>query len=525
MQNKPLSKSDVFRILKSRFEHDKITSLSKLPHPHTMPGNAKAAKRVKEALFGKEMITIVGDYDVDGVVSAAILEEFLQKNGGIVETILPCRFSDGYGLGASIVDRIKSKLVITVDNGIAALEASEVCRQRGIELIIIDHHAICDELPFASAIVHPRIEEGFAFGEICAALVVWYFMAALKLELGGNENLKEYLELVCIATIADVMPLKDINRAIVKAGIEAIKISKRPAIQAIKLRLAKDEFTSMDVAYKISPRLNSAGRLSLAKEAFAFLRAKTLNEALALFDKLNALNEERKKIELAVTKEALSMAKEEDMIIVVAKEGWHEGVVGIVASRLAHTLKKPSIVLSIDGAHAKGSARGAMDINIFELIAKNSHLLSKFGGHKMAAGVSLKSENIEAFREAINTLCKEESKSNVARAQSDSFGEIDFCEIDEELFSILDEFEPYGEANERPIFAANGKKALNIKTIGHNIGFKAIIDCGAKKLKAVCFRTSSLPIESELISFKFSIYKNDYMDGAIELLIEEIVAS
>jgi single-stranded-DNA-specific exonuclease len=524
MQNRVLTKKDVLEILEARFKDDTITSLSKLPHPHTMPNSQKAAKRIKEALLNKEKITIVGDYDVDGVTSAAILEEFLEKNGGIVETIIPCRFSDGYGLGVQILERVNSKLIITVDNGIAACDAAEVCAQRGIELIIIDHHTIGEIVPKAYAIVHPRIDEGFVFGDICAAAVVWYFMAALKLEIGSQENLKEYLDLVAIATIADVMPLRDINRAIVKAGIEVIKTSKRPAIQAIKKKLAKDDFTSTDIAYKISPRLNSAGRLVLAKEAFSFLRAKSFDEAVVLFDKLDALNEERKKIELAVTEEAMKIADKDADIIVVAKEGWHEGVVGIVASRLAQALKKPAIVFSIDNGHAKGSARSAMDINIFELILQNSQHLGNFGGHKMAAGISLPAENLEAFKRAINESYKK-SESTSTHCPKECLGEIDFCEIDEELTQILDEFEPYGEANEKPIFMGKNKKVIQMKTISQDKGFKVTVECGRKQLKAVCFRASSFPKENEHIDFRFSVYKNDYFGGSLELLIEEIVAS
>jgi len=523
-ESSPLTKKDVFEILKKRFENDRIDSLSKLPHPHTMPGNQKAAKRVKEAVIRGEPITIVGDYDVDGVVSAAILEEFLTSHGADVRTIIPCRFNDGYGLGISIVERVQTPLIITVDNGIAAVKASHICNERGIELIIIDHHTIGDELPVAHAIVHPKLNEGFAYGEICAAAVVWYFLAALKIELSSNDNLKEYLDLVSIATIADVMPLRDINRVIVKAGIECIKNSKRPAMLAIKQRLAKEEFSSTDIAYKISPRLNSAGRLVLAKEAFLFLRAPNIKDALRLFDKLNELNEERKKIETLVTGEAASMVKEDDTIIVVAKEGWHEGVVGIVASRLVQAFKKPAIVLSIDGESAKGSARSVGNINIFELINTNSHLLTNFGGHKMAAGVSLEAKNIDAFREALQGANLEKYKENEI-CQKECLGEMDFCEIDEELVEILDKFEPYGESNEKPIFFGRQKRLSSVKKIGADAGFRATVECKEKKLRAVCFRKSESAGADGFVDFRFSVYKNDYTGGQVELLIEEIIAS
>jgi single-stranded-DNA-specific exonuclease len=218
------------------------------------------------------------------------------------------------------------------------------------------------------------------------------------------------------------------------------------------------------------------------------------------------------------------MADRDAKVIVVAKEGWHEGVVGIVASRLAQALNKPAIVFSIENGHAKGSARSAMDINIFELISKNSHLLSNFGGHKMAAGVSLSVDNLDEFKRAINECCPD-SNPDKSGCPKYCLGEIDFCEIDEELVRILDEFEPYGEANERPIFMGSAKKVVQMKTIGQERGFKLTIEDGSKKLRAVCFRANSFPKEGDDINFRFSIYKNDYLGGSLELLIEEIIAS
>ncbi len=525
MQTKMLNKEELIELLQARFENDRITSLSELPHPHTMPNAKKAAIRVKEAIKNKEPITIVGDYDVDGVVSSVILEEFLQKNGAEVDTIIPCRFQDGYGLGVGIIERIKTKLVITVDNGIAAIEASKLCEQRGIELIIIDHHTIGETLPIAHAIVHPKIDEGFVFGEICAAEVVWYFMAALKIELGVNDNLKEYLDLVAIATIADVMPLRDINRVIVKAGIDVIKTSKRPAIVTMRSKLGKTEFSSTDIAYKISPRLNSAGRLVLAKEAFSFLRAKSVEEASIFFDKLDSLNEERKKIELSVYEEAITTVDKDAEIIVVAKEGWHEGVVGIVASRLAQHFKKPSIVFSIEGQNAKGSARSIGNINIFELISKSASLLSNFGGHKMAAGVSLSAANIDAFRALINETARGYTPSGECVCK-ECVGEVPFCDIDDELANILDRFEPYGEANEKPVFFGSAKTVAECKTIGAGKGFKmTLIDDEGTDVRAVCFRTHNTPKNGDKIDLRFSIYKNDFFGGSVELMVEEIIAS
>ncbi|MDD3467213.1 MAG: DHHA1 domain-containing protein, partial [Campylobacterales bacterium] len=357
------------------------------------------------------------------------------------------------------------------------------------------------------------------------AEVVWYFMAALKIELGVNDNLKEYLDLVAIATIADVMPLRDINRVIVKAGIDVIKTSKRPAIATMRSKLGKTEFSSTDIAYKISPRLNSAGRLVLAKEAFSFLRAKSVEEASIFFDKLDSLNEERKKIELSVYEEAMTTVDKDADIIVVAKEGWHEGVVGIVASRLAQHFKKPSIVFSIEGQNAKGSARSIGNINIFELISKSASLLSNFGGHKMAAGVSLNAANIDAFRALINETARGYTPSGECVCK-ECVGEVPFCDIDDELANILDRFEPYGEANEKPVFFGSAKTVAEFKTIGAGKGFKmTLVDDEGTDVRAVCFRTSNTPKNGDKINLRFSVYKNDFFGGSVELMVEEIVAS
>lgn len=523
-----LTKPEITQILQKRFEGDIVTTLSKLPNPLSMPNAQKAAKRVKEAIDKNEKIVIVGDYDVDGIVSAAILEEFLEKSGANPTTIIPCRFKDGYGLGIGIIERIEADLIITVDNGIAAIEAANECTRRNIELIVIDHHTIGETLPSAHAIVHPKLDDGFCFKEICAAAVVWYFLAALKQETKSSENLKEYLDLVAIATIADVMPLRDINRTLVKAGIDVMKTSKRPALRAISTKLCKSVFTASDIAYKISPRLNSAGRLTLAQEAFCFLRAKEYTEASVFFERLDSLNEQRKKVESGVFEEAFEMARGADNIIVAAKEGWHEGVVGIVASKLAQTIGKPALVFSIENGTAKGSARSIGDFNIFEAISECSDLLTSFGGHKMAAGVSLKAENLAEFENRLNEAAKKLC-GGVDCSLKNCFGIIDLSQIDDELADILESFEPYGEGNERPIFTAKNKLVKEIKPIGKEKGFRlTLCDDGEfeqKTVKAVCFRGNTKPKEGERIDFRFSVYKNSFFGGSVELMIEEILLS
>ncbi|MDD6925598.1 MAG: single-stranded-DNA-specific exonuclease RecJ, partial [Campylobacteraceae bacterium] len=391
-----LDKPAVATLLSQRFANDKHTSLSQLPLPHTMSGAKAAASIIAASIKNNEKIAIVGDYDCDGVCSSAILDEFFCDIGyENYKVKIPNRFKDGYGLNESIVSELDVQLIITVDNGITAFEAANECKKRGIKLVITDHHMPLDELPLADALVDPQCKDNeFAFKEICGAQVAWYLVAALKDELGlvGYE-LGKFTDLLALAIIADMMELKDMNRVLVRAGLRQINSFARPCFSAIARLSGKESFavkesvTFDDISFLITPLINSAGRMDDATVSFEFLRSRDLRCAEGLLAKISECNAVRKEREKELFELCAKSVSENDKVVVVWGEGWHEGVIGIVASRLARLYKRPAIVFSIDGQRAKGSARSVGKFDILALISSCESFVSSFGGHKGAAGL------------------------------------------------------------------------------------------------------------------------------------------
>ena len=460
-----LDKHSLHRVLSERFDGG-FSRLSDIPAPSLLKDATKAAQRIAKAIANNERITLVGDYDVDGVTSTALVTLFFRQIPYPLEVIIPNRFTDGYGVSPTLLERIEADLIITVDNGISAIEAADICKARGIDLIITDHHTPGARLPDAYAIVDPKLPEcTYPFPEICGAQVAWLVMAELKRELGAAIDMKQFLELLALAVVADVMPLTGINRAIVQAGLQQMMHSARPASVIIREFLNKSSLSSEDIGFQIAPRLNSAGRLEDASIALEFLVAEDESSAFKQFELLDQLNNLRKATEADVTEQADTYVIHTDDIIVVAGEGWHEGVVGIVAARLVQKYGKPAIVLSIENGRAKGSARSIGNIDIYELINEQAALLSKFGGHKMAAGLSMDVNAVEPFRKAINEAAKRLHPDDFLPSEM-ILGELQSGCIDFDLLKILESFEPYGEGNPRPRFLVKDAEVVSVKRFG-----------------------------------------------------------
>ncbi len=460
-----LDKAAVERILRARLQTP-YERLSDIPDPALLKDASKAAKRLADAVRGGERIALVGDYDVDGVSATAIVSLFFAQIPYPLAVTIPNRFTDGYGVSPSVLERVDADVVLTVDNGINAHAAAEICKARGIDLIITDHHTPSATLPDAYAVVDPkRTDDTYPFPEICGAQVAWLLLALLKKELGLSIELGQFLEILALAVIADVMPLVGINRAIVKAGLRQMERSSRPMSVIVREALDKGTLTSEDIAFQVAPRLNAAGRLEDASIALAFLTAADEAEAYRRFEQLTRLNEVRKQIEADTTEQAMLQVDSDDRVIVVAGRGWNEGVVGIVASRLVQHFERPAIVLSIDGARAKGSARSLGSVSIYDLIASQADLLEGFGGHTMAAGLSLAASDIAAFRKGINREAA--ALDPDAFVQSETLlGRLDPRHIDFELLELLERFEPYGEANPRPRFLLEEAEIVGVRHIG-----------------------------------------------------------
>lgn len=523
----PLLTADkLYQLLASRFSNGH-KKLKDIPSPALLKNSQIAAQRIASAIKNREKITLVGDYDVDGVTSTSIMVLFFREIGYPLTAVIPNRFRDGYGVNANVLQRVDADLVITVDNGITAVEAAAICKERGIDLIITDHHTPSDELPDAFAIVNPKLDEcDYPFKEICGAEVAWLLLGLVKKELGADVDMRQYLDLVALAVIADVMPLYDINRTIVKEGLKQMMLSSRPSSIIIREFLNKSTLSSEDIAFAIAPRINSAGRLEDASIALEFLTAQTLETAAKQFEILNNLNNIRKTTEADTTEIACLHVNEEDKVVIVAGENWHEGVVGIVASRLVSRFKKPAIVLNIHGETAKGSARSIGDVDIFSLINSQKALLEKFGGHKMAAGLSLHVSKIEEFKTAIN---KEALKidPNDFIPKENILGELESDAINFELLDILEKFEPYGEGNLRPRFLIKDAELLQVKLFGadrsHSRLNIRVKPYDRQTIEIVAFRQVLEVPEDRKITCSYTVSKNVFNGKtSIQLMLDNI---
>lgn len=521
-----LNKQKIFELLSSRFQtEDK--RLADIPNPSLLHDATKAAKKIANAIRENKKITLVGDYDVDGVSSTAIMVDFFRQIPYPIDAIIPNRFNDGYGVSPNVLQRIDADLVITVDNGISAIEAAQICKERGIELIITDHHTPSELLPEAFAIVDPKLENcEYPFKEICGAQVAWLLLALVKKELSLAIDMKQFLDILAIAIIADIMPLIDINRTLVREGLKVIMTSSRPASIIIRDFLNKSNISSEDIAFSIAPRINSAGRLEDASIALEFLSATDTNKAYKQFEILGKLNDLRKETEAETTASAIESASSSDKVIVVAGEDWHEGVVGIVAARLVDKFGVPAIVLSIKDGVAKGSARSIGNVNIYSLIKANEHLLTKFGGHKMAAGLGLDANKIDSLREAINISASHIDEKDFI-PNDEHMGVLDSESIDLELLELFERFEPYGEANPRPSFLIKEADIVEIRTMGKEKNHCRITirqnQHERKTLELILFKQVLEMPENKKLTCSYTITKNEWNNRiSTQLLINKL---
>jgi single-stranded-DNA-specific exonuclease len=521
-----ITPNQIEKKLKARFAKEGFLSLADLPHPSTLKDMDKAINRITKAIENREKIVLIGDYDVDGIVSTTLIKLFFNEIGVNLRWMIPNRFMDGYGLSISIIEKITDyDLAITVDNGISALEASKKCKEYGIDLIITDHHIVPDKLPIAYAIINQKQKEcRFPYKEICGAQIAWYLIASLNKKLNANINIKNYLGLVSIAIIADMMPLQHINRAMVKAGLKLLVRDTLPAVKAFVEKLNKHELNADDIAFQIAPILNSAGRIKDAKYAVNFLLSDNIYDAKIRLEQLIEFNENRKAIEQEITQEALNLVNPNDKVLVINGDNWHEGVIGIVASRVGRIHKKPTIILTkSENGDLKGSGRSFYICNLFEITSKSKSLLSKFGGHHSAIGLSLPIDNLNKFKKELQlTYLAQNYNENLV--DLDILGALDFRYIDFNLINLLKQFEPYGQGNSRPKF------------ITYNVVIEDVTNMGKKKehkkflfsqngiiQQGVLFKNKQDFLIGKKVNIIYTLNENTFNGRTtIQLMIEEI---
>ena len=447
-----------------------------LSDPFLLKDMDKAVARIQQAIEDGETIVIFGDYDVDGVSATAILYECLTNLGAQVRCKLPTREGGGYGLNRETLQKLADKgykLIVTVDNGISAIEEADLAAELGIELVITDHHLPAQQLPKAVAVVDPKREDDTSpFKDLCGAGVAFKLCAALEGCEDPAELLEPFGELAALGTIADVMPLVGENRTIVKEGLSTLQDTLRPGLQALleNAGYAGRPVTAETVSYGLAPRLNAAGRMDTAAVALKLLLCENEEQAAGIAARLSEINTSRQQAEqqiAAATLEKLSAdpARVLDRVIVVSGEGWHPGVIGIVATRLMEKYGRPSIVISTENGEGRGSGRAPTSFNLHAALCACAPLLLRFGGHSAAAGLTIEEEKIGAFRKAINDwAAKEYPVPKPLPLKLDAVADI--AELTVPTVQELSRLAPFGSGNPVPVFLLQNAAVDGIWPLG-----------------------------------------------------------
>ena len=472
-----------------------------------MKGMPQAVEILTEKIRDREKIRVIGDYDCDGINATYILLEGLEKLGAKVDSDIPDRIKDGYGLNQHLIDRAHEDgidTIITCDNGIAAAKEIEYGKALGMTIIVTDHHEVPYKeneagrryiLPPADAVVDPR-QEGceYPFKGLCGAAVAYKLVEALC-EANGQDvaDLDYLLENVAIATVADVMDLTEENRILVKQGLEMLKrtsnLGLRALIQCIGLEGKKIQ--AYHIGFILAPCLNASGKLDTAKRALALLRAKTEREADMLAGDLKALNESRRDMTDRVVDEAMAKVERTDIrgdkVLVIYLPDCHESLAGLVAGRVRENYYRPVFVLTDSEDGVKGSGRSIESYSMYEELTGCGDLLTKFGGHPMAAGLSLDKENVEKFKRRLNDQCTLSEEELTEKVVIDM--ELPFAAITEHFIEELEYMEPFGKGNTKPVFAARGVAMQHVKIIGKNknVAKATAIDAAGNRMEAICF--------------------------------------
>ncbi len=449
--------------------------LAHLTPPEAMKDRAEASERIARAVRAKERICVFGDYDADGITSAALLTDVLRTLGGDVQPLIADRFDGGYGLSQEALGRVfatGATLLITCDCGTSDHPRLHEAKKRGLDVVVIDHHKVPDEALPALAFLNPhRPECGFAYKGLASVGLALSICAALRASLDAKIDLRHWLDLVALGTIADVAPLDGDNRALVRVGLGVLAHGLRPGIRALAevAKVTGASVTGEDIAFRFAPRINAPGRLTNGSLSLELLLAKDPATARALAAEVDQICERRKLLDRTILAEALVELSDPGLaalpVIVLGREGWHQGVVGIVAGRLASRFGKPTVVIGFDGATGRGSARGPGGVQLYTMLGRAQEHLLGFGGHEAAAGVHLEASKLDAFRQAFAAAALEIPCREVPR-----YDEADavFVAGDDpgRVTTELARFEPCGQGNPAPRVSFPGVRVRTSRVVG-----------------------------------------------------------
>ncbi len=507
------------RGMTDEFEIESFLYDADLIDPYELPDMEKAVERILIAIENGERVTVFGDFDADGVTSTALLYLYLSSKNASVDYYIPNRSGEGYGMNKNAIDILKERgtgLIITVDNGISAVEEIDYANSLGIDVVVTDHHRVGEELPKAVAVVDPHRKDSLCgFSEWAGVGVAFKLICAIE----GNEGyelLEEYGDIVALGTVADIVPLKGENRVIVRSGLAFINAalsdgSLRKGIKAlIDVSAAGDSLDSSGLAFRLAPRINAAGRMGSAEDALKLLLCDDKDEASALAEKISGANAERQSIEAKITESAVEYIESNPRIkysrvLVVEGEEWHQGVIGIVASRLVEKYGKPCIVVSKNGESAKGSGRSIEGFSLYDAFSYCADILTQFGGHTLAAGMSIESSNIQFFREKINEYA-EKFETPVPVLKIDC--KLNPASLSLDILNSIELLEPFGAENHQPLFGLFNMELVGIQSVGAGKHIRLGLRRKNNTISAILF---SVAIEA----FEYKI--GDFVDIAVKI--------
>jgi single-stranded-DNA-specific exonuclease len=436
-------------------------SLDHLHDPFLMKDMDVAVNRIENAIANQENILVFGDYDVDGTTAVSLVASYLKCFYPNIATYIPDRYAEGYGISFQGIDFAEDNgftLIIALDCGIKSIDHVAYAKEKNIDFIICDHHRPGDSLPEAVAVLDPKRDDcHYPYDELCGCGVGFKLIQALSQNRNQTiDDLIPYLDLVATAIAADIVPITGENRVLAHFGLQVINASPRPGIAALIQQIKKQSLTITDVVFVIAPRINAAGRIKHGNHAVELLTEFNLEQAQQFAKEIEDYNSERKGLDKQITQEALLQIEEnneqERFTSVVFQENWHKGVIGIVASRLIETYYRPTLVFTKSGDYYAASARSVRGFDVYNALEACSEHLEQFGGHKYAAGMTLKAENYEAFKNAFEKVVQETIDSELLTPEIEVDAEINFSDINPKLIRILKQFEPFGPQNMTPVF-------------------------------------------------------------------------
>lgn len=474
--------------------------------PYLMPDMKPAVQRIINAIKNNEKTIIYGDYDVDGITSITVLSKFLKERGLNVESYIPNRLNEGYGLNKAAIKKIADegfKLIITVDCGISGTEEVEYAYNLGMEVIVTDHHEPLDELPKALAVIDcKRKDSKYPFNSLAGVGVAFKLIQAIGLELKIDEKeYLKYLDIVAIGTISDIVPLVDENRVIAKLGLKLIEVTRSPGVRALLNAAGYKEINSNTVSFGIAPRINACGRMGHEREALDLFLTENIVEANRITNTLNEYNKNRQSIEKRIFEEVVAKIESEHLdkknSIVLGAENWHHGVIGIVASKVTELYFKPSILVCFEGNEGKGSGRSIPGFDLHAALCATSNYLEKYGGHEMAVGLSLKRDKFENFRKAFEEKAEQAHTEEIVPViKIDK--EIELKDISLESVKSLNLLEPFGEANKTPIFIYRNLRIDSIRALSEGKHLKLTLKDKNTIINAIGFNMGSYSEEYQL---------------------------